>query len=113
MHVKRLRKLAELLERPLPKDAPKFDMYVWYECGTRACAASHACLDPWFQRRGLRLHPVYKTPSYRGSQDTILSLANFFDIDPMDTDYLFTPHGRDNSRRTVARRIRRFIKDNQ
>lgn len=40
-----------------------WDMSKWGEvtdCGTVACAAGHCALDPWFQRRGLKMTFVQK-----------------------------------------------------
>lgn len=115
MHVERLTKLAELLERPLPKGAPKFDMSTWYQCGTRACAAGHAALDPWFRRRGLKLVKLNDPrathePSYEGKTG-FDALALFFDLDAEAADEIFMTHDVGNSRRDVARRIRRLIRE--
>ena len=80
MNSEALLRVADLLERSKPvhvQSGPAatdvaFDMSSWGDvniddddfgpettikdvCGTSACAAGHAALDPWFQERGLRL----------------------------------------------------------
>jgi hypothetical protein len=57
MNEERLARLEALLRAPLPEDTT-FNMDFWThrkagECGTAACAAGLAMLDPWFQAQGL------------------------------------------------------------
>lgn len=57
--VERWEQLKRVLKALTPHERRKhFDMGTWgYKtaCGTVACAAGHAGMDPWFRRRGLRL----------------------------------------------------------
>lgn len=111
----RLLRLADLLEN-LPKDGPRFDMEVWYKCGTTACAVGHACLNPWFRRRGLKLgeknNLEYAEPEYRGDTEKWAAAA-FFNIGLDEAEYLFYPDRYPNSHRSaryVAKRIRSFVR---
>ena len=65
-HTRRLRRLADILERFRPTNGKRFDMNTWGRhdgshhpeqeknfCGTAACALGHAALDPKFRQAGL------------------------------------------------------------
>lgn len=115
MHKERLLRLADLLEN-LPQGKPYFNMAWWYRCGTSACAAGQACLDPWFNRRGLKLdvkdipHEI-SPPVYKGHSGWAAVHA-FFDLNKGQARRLFDQHwypGFRPSRQAVAKRIREFV----
>jgi hypothetical protein len=60
--IERLENLLRVLRNLTPHQRRKhWDMNTWgynTECGTVACAAGHAGLDPWFRRRGFVLQPA-------------------------------------------------------
>jgi hypothetical protein len=102
MNTEALLRLADKLEGtgpyseigPVPRE--KFDMSSW--CGTAACAAGHACSDPWFIERGLKLEKTPEThapvPVYYVGRDAQLgftALMFFFDISLEDASRLFCP----------------------
>lgn len=112
MNKERLLKLAELLEN-LPEGRPKFSLENWYHCGTAACAVGHAAIDPWFRRRGLKLIKIgrWHEPAYRDDEGWS-AVAAFFGIYIIDAEFLFSAESYDRGdRRSVARRIRKFVKE--
>jgi hypothetical protein len=118
---------------PIP--ATKFDMEAWVRhdkehCGTAACAAGHACLDPWFNDRGLSLEkittwmdaesestvPVYtpkKQPVYM-RETGFQALAKFFDVTGNEAAWLFDPfqyhiHNKQITPEMVSNRIQNLL----
>lgn len=94
---------------PVPPE--KFDMTQW--CGKAACAVGHACVDPWFNERGLKLGDgpgIWPSPKYKGCSG-FNATSRFFDISFEEATYLFTEHSTPHkqSAADVAARIYRFI----
>lgn len=64
-----------------------------YQCGTSACAVGWACLDPWFNERGLkainRLGQACPSVENSSYDLPLFMLADFFDISHDDVAHLF------------------------
>lgn len=122
----RLRRLAALLRKPLPKGMT-FDMKNWgvkTECGTAACAAGLAGSDPWFRARGFKL----EFDEYEGLASVVYgntggghACALFFRISDdhsegrkSDVHRLFSPFSyRQPTQANVARRFETFIRKHE
>lgn len=136
MHVERLLRLADLLDRVEEKilvDVSKvsekiqnlidplglkFSLKDWF-CGTTACACGFAALDPWFIEQGLSLE-VYESffrtkahPVYEGLHHWA-AIEKFFGLDVSDGQHLFSisEYAELDSAppKRVAARIRAFVK---
>ena len=106
--IERWENAVRVLQALTPHERRKhFDMSQWGEktdCGTIGCAAGHCGLDPWFRKRGFKLH--FDKGSYAGEMS----------IDPME---FFDPEGVENifhnsdqrSVGTVLKEIRAHIKN--
>lgn len=122
---KRLLKLVDIL-RQVPRK--QFDMSVWCtddECGTVACAAGWACMDPDFRRAGLSFSKRNDSGPWRGFDrapsltlkdgtvvnDEWCALEQFFDLTNDEAEYLFMPHlGKPNTPKAVATRMEKFVR---
>lgn len=86
-----------------------------YRCGTSACAVGWACLDPWFNERGLKSIDKCGQPCpfvENTSHDLpLFMLADFFDISHYDVADLFLMNRYLKSPKPyeVARRIRNLV----
>lgn len=119
MHVERLTKLAELLDRVEAEKKP-FDIRWWIvplDCGYAACAIGHAMFDPWFIEQGLTgqddVCPWEDGPVY-GDLVEFDAVKSFFDIPLNLALYLFcgSNYGPGTVTATeVAHRIRTVIAD--
>lgn len=100
------------------KRTPVHEMFP-ANCGTVACAAGWAALDPWFTERGLVLRTdtrarlfshdeVSATPAYKRSIG-FNALRRFFNIDAKTSDYLFAEE-RTGKAGKAARRVEYAIK---
>ena len=102
--------LIEILEQ-VPED--KLDMNRWLNdtteitknndntitvkntCNTVACAAGWACLDPEFNLQGLFIKYTYVTNNYTPVYLDFIgfkALSIFFDINDVQTGYIFNPY---------------------
>jgi hypothetical protein len=86
-YIERLEQLIRVLRGLSPHERRKhWDMSSWgykSDCGTVACAAGHAGMDPWFTRRGFRLFPA----EYDGMAGALsIDVEDFFG-DPNDEDW--------------------------
>ena len=120
MNKERLLMLADLLEgkgvfKGEEPPLKRFDMSNW-KCGTAGCACGWAGSHPWFTRMGFKIDhyrdvimytPRGHTCTYYGFQ----AAAKFFNIISTDAEWLFSPkYYESKSRRTVAKRIRNYVK---
>jgi hypothetical protein len=88
------------------------------ECGFAACAAGWACTIPEFNRAGLRLESDYLEdtdfyPEFKSNKG-FDALPNFFGIEVKEAYYFFYPDQYKTANplpTTVAKRIRKFVKD--
>ena len=75
----------------------KFDMYGFVEvhkCGTSACAAGSAGLDPWFRSQGFKSVKSHQNVEYRVNGFTYTGFGateEFFGITDRDAGRLFDP----------------------
>jgi hypothetical protein len=120
-----LRKLAQLLRKPLPRKTA-FDLGGWghTNCNTVVCACGLAALHPWFNKRGFtaQLGPIESdgvraiVPSLRGMGQSFVfpdgwaPVERFFGLTEDQAQWLFSAasYARGN-RLDVARRIEGFI----
>lgn len=118
--------LRKLDNQPSPPVG--FDLGVWAgpdeqnDCGTVACAIGHACHITEFRGLGLRLvkvsldggRSVYWLPEF-GTGREWNAVSWFFEIDPLDAYWLFSPSSYQYPQRrdpiAVADRIDAFIKE--
>lgn len=119
---KRLLKLADIL-RAVPRK--QFDMNQWTKdesCGTVACAAGWACMDPGFRRAGLHLvettnwcgtnlFPALTEADGYVEKNEWRALEKFFDLTPREAELLFMPgQARYDTPKCVADHIRKFVR---
>lgn len=117
----RLLRMAKLLETKKFNKKNKFSLAGWYEdqgpeCGTVACACGWAGQDKWFNERGFFLRHVGQIaiPKY-GNHTQWDAVLRFFRLTDSEAMYLFSQYKYPNvnkiTPKTVARRIRQFIKN--
>jgi hypothetical protein len=109
---------------PVPREV--FDLLRWRgakreACGTPGCAIGHACMDPWFNERGLGwdewgLYPcLYNVTG--GNFIRVTSnwnaIKRFFDVPLRHTHFLFGydwyPETPPATPAMVAARVRRYV----
>lgn len=112
LQVRRLQKLVDLLRTTKSKEF-NLDSWIsdlWFKCGTTCCAVGTACLNPWFQKRGLVLKA--QVPTY-GFRTGFSAASEFFGLSRLECDYLFSPSAYPKSKLTspkfVAGRIEKLI----
>ncbi len=112
MNIERLQHLITILQNVKPE---AFDLSAWH-CGTVACAVGHACLDPVFNRQGLKLWDAGSglIPCYA---DNIRwgAVHEFFDLTYNQAQHLFSDsayRGAATARYVIAR-IESLIKEPQ
>lgn len=80
--VERLTQLIRVLRALSPHERKKhFDMGRWggkTRCGTKACAAGHAGMDPWFRRQGFSMRVSGLRRRDDGYRFTKLAPMEFF-----------------------------------
>ena len=130
MHIERLTKMVELLERPATSySVRKFNLDTWFEpwifdaeisfpyletlnpdgdCGTIGLAA----LDPWFQAQGLSIGSNFD-PEFEGDEG-LNAVVQFFNLASLsDAEYVFEAISYSaeskTTRQQVADRIKSFI----
>lgn len=84
-----------------------FDMSIWGKetpCGTVACAAGHCGLDPWFRRRGFKLH-FFNPRKMSGAIINIDNSREFFGNEGTDNIFL----GDENTVPAVIKQVRQHI----
>lgn len=109
---------VEFLPMAKGKTAPsKFDLRVWGECGTTACAVGFAACDPVLRGQGLSLVPnphghLPFAPSFNGSFGWA-AVNDFFGLQLAESEHLFSPGayllGDSKDQIEVAARIKRFL----
>jgi len=116
----RLLKLAWLLEN-LPEEIPKmkfpkppkdirFDLELWFDCGTQACAIGFAACHPWFNQRHFKFD-VSIDPVFDGDWG-FHAVNPFFGISSTAGHRLFVNDSyKRGNRRDVATRIRAFVRN--
>lgn len=123
MNIKRLNrwKGKAVLGKPLP-GGMKFDMSEWYHekpCGSAACAAGFAAMDPIFNAQGLVLFPVDNQGEHMVRCGVLVgfgAIAGFFNISHSDARYICEPDnypeydGRPIPRAAVIRHIEEVIR---
>jgi hypothetical protein len=129
MHIKRLTRLAGILEDHADNGV-RFDLTQWLDvdaiecggrkewCGTKACAVGLALLDKSFRRQGLSVDSGYfhAQPEFDGATG-FTAVQVFFGITRDDVDMLFMPESYagkiegNTAARKVARRIRQYVAD--
>ena len=83
--IERLKHLSDILKNVKPKN---FDLSNWH-CGTTACAVGHACMDPVFNKQGLRFLKSYPyTPTYKGIYSWG-AVEEFFGLSEEQAEHLF------------------------
>lgn len=96
-------------------------------CGTAACAVGHVMFHPWFKQRGLRpseseyargiVVPTFDNKKGGVKLESWDAVEAFYGITDDEADYLFSGTRYDYdymseiSPKTVALRIRQFVKD--
>lgn len=90
------------------------------DCGTTGCAIGYACSIPDFIKQGLRLS-FSGAPIFEDKDGTCWhhfeAAEKFFDLDSIDTKFLFDPHsnhlGNEATAQEVAQHIRKFVAANE
>jgi hypothetical protein len=120
MHVERLTKLAELLDRVEAEKKP-FDIWFWYTpntnhpCGFAACAVGHAMVDPWFISQGLTKNYEHNNGPHYNDKYEMEAVQEFFSLSSTDADTLFAAecYDYDPTAADVAAKIRQYLARDQ
>jgi len=104
--------LRGLQEDDASEPRPGFHLRAW-NCGTTACAVGHACLNPVFQKQGLRFGLRHGNPIY-DEYDSWYAVERFFGLSERQATYLFydeeyPDQGKDTTAAEVADRIESFL----
>ena len=128
MNLVRMNLLLDVLKH-VPPD--RFDLAHWVRnpetlvdgratCGTGACAAGWLALDPRAQAEGLEIRMIgFGVWIFYKDKTLINSLTTFFDSNLDLVEAIFLPHGYSPAQHrrgitpgTVARRVRKIMKEN-
>ena len=110
LHKERLLQVVRVLEE-LPKEK-RFSLKFWYECKSAACAVGWAAQDPWFVRRGLKLHPGHRNYPVYSDCHGIEAAQKFFGLKMYQFSELFEAVSYGNpTKRNVIARIKKFVEE--
>lgn len=121
---RRLLKVAEVLEA-IPRTfkqrakagVPDFDMSTFFDdygsqsegvCGTAACAAGYAGLNPWFRRKGFITDRIKGDVRFN-DETGFDACEDFFGLSDEQALALFTPNLGHETPKQVAKNIRKFV----
>lgn len=124
MNKERLLRLADFLEKDIPREKFNLDVWCsgeWYECGTTACACGWATQIPEFAEAGFKLIPFrcevdgeryFSSDLYFQESYGFDAVTDFFSIHRDSARYLFYNQSYPEDGRSlndVVARIRNYV----